>query len=152
MKGKEYFSQVAWTIAQALLMGTSYLEKIDPSNNTARNKIRRSYQSQEIAMGKDWKKVVENESVADADVPAEVGADEIAPQYLEVERILGCDENEMDMKILAKQHALNLRAHQEALQKREDERSKGGGGCANGRGNASYPQGATPVGRPSETH
>ena len=107
------------------------LEKFDPSNNTARNKIRRFYQSQEIAMGKDWKKVVENERVANADVTAEDGADEIAegeevipPQYLEVERILGCDENEMDMKVLAKQRALNLRADQEALQKREEEEAK----------------------------
>jgi len=107
------------------------LEKYDPSNNTARNKIRRYFQSQEIAMGKNWKQVIENERAANVDGTAEDGADDIAEeeelfpsQFLEVERILGCDENEMDTKILAKQRALNLRAEQRELRRREEEEAK----------------------------
>lgn len=106
------------------------LEKFDPSNNTARNKIRRYFQSQEIAMGKGWKQMVENERAANADVSADNGGDEIEeeeffpPQNLEVERILCSDENEMDMKVLAKQRALNIRTEQEALRKREEEEAK----------------------------
>lgn len=107
------------------------LEKFDPSNNTARNKIRRYFQGQEISMGKNWKQVIENDRASNADATAEDGADDVGeeeeffpPQYLEVERILGCDENEMDMKVLAKQRALNLRAEQKVLRQREEEEAK----------------------------
>jgi len=44
-----------------------------------------------------------------------------SPLYLEVERILGCDENELDMNVLARQRAINLRDEQQALKKREEE-------------------------------
>lgn len=106
------------------------LEKFDPSNNTAKNKIRRYFQGQEIALGKNWKQMVEADRAANLDGSAEDGTDEIEeeeffpPQYLEVERILGCDENEMDMKVLAKQRALNIRKDQEALRQREEDEAK----------------------------
>lgn len=47
--------------------------------------------------------------------------DYFSPLYLEVDRILGCDESELDMQVLARQRALNLRAERKALQKREEE-------------------------------
>ena len=68
------------------------------------------------------KKVLETERAANAD-PVDDGAqNDIAeeeelfpPQYLEVEHILACDESEMDMKVMAKQRALNILTEQEAL-------------------------------------
>lgn len=47
--------------------------------------------------------------------------DYFSPLHLEVERILGCDENELDMNVLARQRAINLRDEQQALKKREEE-------------------------------
>jgi len=47
--------------------------------------------------------------------------DYFSPLYLEVDRILGCDESELDMQVLARQRALNIRAERKALQKREEE-------------------------------
>jgi hypothetical protein len=110
------------------------IQKLDPSNSTARHKIRRYYQSQEVALGKDWKKLLEEERATAAAIHSHGeavnvdsisdqadGAEEFfAPQCLEVERILACDENEMDMQVLAKQRALNIRTEQEALKLREE--------------------------------
>ncbi|KAL7487630.1 hypothetical protein ACHAW6_013214 [Cyclotella cf. meneghiniana] len=42
-----------------------------------------------------------------------------SPLYLEVERILGCDESELDMNVLARQRAINIRDEKKALKKRE---------------------------------
>ena len=108
------------------------LEKFDVSNNTAKNKIRRFFQSQEVAMGKDWKKVIEAERTASTAIDKDDGDQEelteeeefFPSQYLEVERILACDENEMNLKVLAKQRALNLRSEQETLRLREEEEAK----------------------------
>ena len=47
--------------------------------------------------------------------------DYFSPLYLEVDRILGCDENELDMSVLHRQRALNLKAERDALRKREKE-------------------------------
>ena len=47
--------------------------------------------------------------------------DYFSPLHLEVERILGCDESELDMNVLYRQRAINLRDEQEALKKREEE-------------------------------
>ncbi len=47
--------------------------------------------------------------------------DYFSPLHLEVERILGCDENELDMNVLARQRAINLRDEHQALKKREEE-------------------------------
>jgi len=53
------------------------------------------------------------------------------PDVLEVERILACDENSMDMKVLSRQRALNIKAEKEAEIKRQnqllgDNNDKGG--------------------------
>ena len=108
--------------------------KLDQSNSTARHKIRRYYQSQEMTLGKDWKKILEEDrataaaihshgETANADVAndqADEGEEFFPSQFIEVERILTCDEHEMDMQVLAKQRALNIRAEQEALEIREE--------------------------------
>lgn len=109
------------------------IQRLDPSNNTARNKIRRFYQSQEVSFGAEWKEVLEEERATAAKIHGHGAAaaspddedfqdDEFfPPQVLELERVLACDENEMSMPVLAKQRALNIRADQEALRRREAE-------------------------------
>lgn len=42
-----------------------------------------------------------------------------SPQSLDVERILACDENEIDMQVFAKQRAINMRDEQEELSRKE---------------------------------
>lgn len=104
-----------------------------------------------IALGHDWKKVSEDErkaqaapaahnhshphvpgsglqgTAADTTPKQDNGGEEVdeedyfSPLYLEVDRILGCDENELDMNVLARQRALNIRAEREALKLREKE-------------------------------
>ncbi|KAL3787638.1 hypothetical protein HJC23_011786 [Cyclotella cryptica] len=128
------------------------LEKFDHSTQlgSARAKISRFYQSQVMALGDDWKKVLEDgrkaastpaghhahhshtttgatngtppSDVADSGDGAKDSSDEeeyFSPLYLEVERILGCDESEVDMNVLAKQRAVNIRDEKKALKKRE---------------------------------
>jgi hypothetical protein len=113
----------------------SDIQRLDPSNNTARNKIRRFYLSQEVAFGPEWKKILEEERVTAAKIHShgvaagpeeEVEQDDeyFPPQCLELERILACDENELNVEVLAKQRALNLRAEQEALRRREEADAK----------------------------
>jgi hypothetical protein len=113
----------------------SDIQRLDPSNNTARNKIRRFYLSQEVAFGPEWKKFLEEERVTAAKIHShgvaagpeeEVEQDDeyFPPQCLELERILACDENELNVEVLAKQRALNLRAEQEALRQREEADAK----------------------------
>lgn len=126
------------------------LEKFDHSTQmgSARAKISRFYQSQTMALGENWKQVLEDErkaastpaghhahhshspsgtqpSMADSnDDVKEDGPDEeeyFSPLYLEVERVLGCDENELDMSVLARQRAINIRDEKKALKKREEE-------------------------------
>lgn len=111
----------------------SDIQKLDPSN-TARHKIRRYYQSQEIVFGRDWKKIVEEEratavaihshgEAVNADtIPdqADEGEEFFPPQCVEVERILACDEKEMDPQVQARQRALNIKAEQDALARREE--------------------------------
>jgi hypothetical protein len=131
------------------------LEKFDHSTQAgaARGKISRYVQNQALALGQNWKKVLEDERKAaampgvhhahhlqspmrgkkdpDEKVPrVNLSDDEedeqdqeeyFSPLHLEVERILGCDENELDMNVLARQRAINLRDEQQALKKREEE-------------------------------
>lgn len=120
----------------------SDVQRLDPStSSTARNKIRRFYQNQEITYGSNWKHVLEEErataasihshgisGIADNKTPsamaaAEDEADEVeehfSPQCLEIERVLVCDENEMNMEVLAKQRAINIRDEQEELNRKE---------------------------------
>ena len=122
------------------------LEKYDQSaqQGAARGKISKFVQSQVMALGHDWKKVMEDGRRAQA-IPAphshhshnpidtskkteETGVDEMlddedyfTPVFLEVDRIIGCDENELDMNVLARQRAHNIRAERDALKKREQE-------------------------------
>lgn len=114
----------------------------------ARGKISRFVQNQVMSLGQNWKKVLEDDRRAQAAPPAHThhshthpasfgvgnsvnSSNSIAcdddvddeeyfpPLYLEVDRIVGCDENKLDMNILARQRALNLRAEREALKQRE---------------------------------
>lgn len=93
------------------------LEKFDQSNNTARNKIRRYFQAQEIAFGMDWK--VRSTPISEGDDLLE--EDIFPPQNIEVERILACDESEMNLAVFAKQRAINMREEATMLKKREAE-------------------------------
>jgi len=129
------------------------LELYDTTNNTAKGKIKRYYQSQHMARGKDWKKVItEGRKAAEAEVThahhpvppldsqnnedsannandSNNGNDDdffqeddfFQADYVEVERILACDENSMDMTVLARQRALNLRAENEVENRRHGE-------------------------------
>lgn len=124
----------------------SDIERLDPStNNTARNKVRRFYQNQENLYGFNWKQVLEEERTTAAAIHhhgssgstenatvlsataivAEDDADQVEEHFslqcLEVERILACDENEMDLQVLAKQRAINMRDEQGELRRKEQE-------------------------------
>jgi len=112
--------------------------KLDPSNSTARHKIRRFYQSQETVLGLDWRKRVEEDRATSMAIHSHGGVsgseeqpseiDEFfSPQCLEIERILGCDENELDMNVLAKQRALNIRAEQEEMRRKDETEESGEG-------------------------
>lgn len=93
----------------------SDVQRLDPSaSNTAKAKFKKFYQGQESAFGSAWKHVLE----ADQKQSARRDLDEIdtgdnveeyfSPQFLEIERVVACDENSMDMELFAKQRALNL--------------------------------------------
>ena len=128
----------------------SDLEKYDQSGQqgAARGKISRFVQNQVMSLGHNWKKVLEDGRRAQAApsahahhshphptssggsvnlakvVDGEDNPDEeeyFPSLYLEVDRIIGCDENKLDMNILARQRALNRRAEREALKQREKE-------------------------------
>jgi len=124
----------------------SDIQRLDPStSNTARSKLRKFYQTQEAIYGPKWKQVLEEERITAAAihshgkiggvekasplataVVSEEDADQdeeyFPPQFLEVERILACDENEMNMEVLAKQRALNIRDEEEEMNRIEQER------------------------------
>lgn len=105
--------------------------KYDQSNNTARHKIRRFVQSQEMDLGIGWKEALEEERTmaaaihAHGAVPTEADDEThqveeyFAPAYSEVERILACDESEMDLSLYAKQRAVNIKVEQEEVVQRE---------------------------------
>lgn len=108
--------------------------KFDQSNSTARNKLQRYAQAQEIAFGPNWKKVLEEERTPAVvahihgeagndhdDATSEVGDDEYyPPAATEVERILACDESEMDLSLYAKQRALNILDEQTRVEVKEN--------------------------------
>ena len=108
----------------------SDLIKYDQSNNTARHKIRRFVQSQEVAFGIKWKQVLEEErktagaihahgqeaTAADAEAVEE---EYFPPAAAEVDRILACDESEMNLALFAKQRALNIKLEEEEVQQKE---------------------------------
>jgi len=105
--------------------------KFDASNNTARHKIRRFVQSQEIAFGNEWKQVLEEERATSATIhahgeqPTAADADSVEEEYyppanVEIERILACDESEMDMSLFAKQRGLNIKNEQDRMAQKEN--------------------------------
>lgn len=107
----------------------SDIERLDPSgNSTAKNKIRRFYQQQETLYGLQWKQLLEEErksaariqhnsteemALTEKNSETNISGDQVeeffSPQCLMVERIIACDENEMDMQVLARQRAINMR-------------------------------------------
>jgi hypothetical protein len=106
--------------------------KYDQSKNTARHKIRRFVQSQELAYGQEWKQVLEEERKTTATIHAHgdqnqtsttdsdgIEDENYPPACTEVERILACDESEMDMTLYAKQRALNIIKEQKLVNQRE---------------------------------
>ena len=124
------------------------LAKFDQStqHGAARAKISKFIQGQVIALGPDWKKELEDARKAEASpvthshhshkptadsgttiseanhVDEEIDdVDYFTPIFIEVDRICGCDESELDMTVLARQRALNFRAERDALKKREQE-------------------------------
>ena len=120
------------------------IERLDTSgNSTARNKIRRFYQQQETLYGPFWKKLLDEERQATARIhlnssekmaltdnkleSSNVG-DQVeeffSPQCLMVERILACDENEMDMQVLARQRAINMRNEKMEDKRKEEKRQR----------------------------
>ena len=119
----------------------SDLERLDPTNNTAKGKIKRYYQSQYTALGMNWKRVLEERRMATAtghghglravqvdhkinDLEEDDEAldeDFFPPDNVEIERIMACDENELDMNVLIKQRALNFKNEEEAEQSRQKE-------------------------------
>jgi hypothetical protein len=114
----------------------SDVAKFDNSNSTAKNKVRRFYQRQEALYGPDWKRILQEEQSIhhlDATLHHELDnpddedrEDFFSPQNLEVERILGCDESTIDMRLLARQRGLNMKIEQEAMKRRDDEVSEEG--------------------------
>lgn len=104
--------------------------KYDQSKNTARHKIRRFVQSQELMYGKNWQQVLEEERSTAATIHAHgeqattsdkdaVEEEYYPPSCTEVERILACDESEMDMSLYPKQRALNILRDQQRLKEKE---------------------------------
>jgi hypothetical protein len=106
---------------------------MDQSNNTARSKIRRFIQSQEAAFGTKWKQVLEQERSIGSNIHShgdhsndfDDGSTEVLeeeyypPAVTEIERILACDESEMDLSLYAKQRALNILDEQDRVQRKE---------------------------------
>jgi Chromo (CHRromatin Organisation MOdifier) domain len=131
-RGRSYF-HCSWERA-------SDIERLDPSmNNTAKNKVRKFYQQQEAVYGLQWKQYLEEERnivarshlVSSTMLEDEVKTVEassadgqveefFSPQCLMVERILSCDENEMDMHVLAKQRAINIQYDQLEASRKEE--------------------------------
>jgi SNF2 family DNA or RNA helicase len=116
--------------------------RMDQSNNTARSKIRKYVQSQELVFGMNWKKFLEEERATATNIHAHVGgdhkpettvvdsSDEVVdeeyypPAVTEVDRIMACDESEMDPSLFPKQRALNVLDEQEQIKQREKGETK----------------------------
>ena len=126
------------------------IQRVDAgNNNTAKQKIKRFYQSQELLHGYHWKQVLQEDRdtataihshggsgtavVGDGDgggngngnteaTSSNNGEEEYFPvQCLELERILACDESEMNMNVLAVQRAKNALAEQSEMQFKEQQ-------------------------------
>ncbi len=116
------------------------LERLDPTNNTAKGKIKRYYQMQHSALGADWKNtLIDGRKAASSDhghgIQVIQSGDSVlhdhddfsdhdefySPDNLEVERIIACDENDMDVDLFAKQRALNMRNEKDREECRQEE-------------------------------
>ena len=122
----------------------SDLEAMDPTKTTAKTKIRKYMQSLEVSSSWNWKANLEKErrvfhehghgsharEIEREDKYAPTEEEEFFPtDFVEIERILACDESEMNMDIFPKQRALNaLAAERDALEaeKSDDGKSEGG--------------------------
>ena len=122
----------------------SDLEAMDPTKTTAKTKIRKYMQNQEVSSGWNWKAVLEKErrafhehghgsharEIEREDKYAPTEEEECFPtDFVEIERILACDESEMNMNVFPKQRALiALAAERDALEaeKSDDGKSEGG--------------------------
>ena len=122
----------------------SDLEAMDPTKTTAKTKIRKYIQNQEVSSGWNWKAILEKErrafhehghgsharEIEREDKYAPTEEEEFFPtDFVEIERILSCDESEMNMDIFPKQRALiALAAERDALEaeKSDDGKSEGG--------------------------
>jgi len=67
--------------------------------------------SQEAALGFNWRVFLEESRTKESEESEE---DYFPPECMEVERILACDENELDMNVLYKQRAQNQREERHA--------------------------------------
>ncbi|KAL7580211.1 hypothetical protein ACA910_012958 [Epithemia clementina (nom. ined.)] len=96
------------------------IQRLDTSNNsTSRNKIRRYYQAQETSLGPEWKKLLKTQGAQEPNAENTEGEEYFPVQFLEMERILSCDETEMNLDVLAKQRGRNLRREQQILERRD---------------------------------
>lgn len=118
----------------------SDLEAMDPTKTTAKTKIRKYMQSLEVSSGWNWKANVEKErrvfhehghgsharEIEREDKYAPTEEEEFFPtDFVEIERILACDESEMNMDIFPKQRALNaLVAERDALEAEKSDDGK----------------------------
>ena len=116
----------------------SDLDRLDPTNNTAKGKVKRYYQTQHTALGMNWKKsLVERRKssitvrshglqavggVLSPQEELEIGEEEFFPSnFLDVERIIACDEKKVDLDLLSRQRELNTRRENEADIRRRSE-------------------------------
>ena len=88
-------------------------QRYDP-NNVVKNKIRKWYQQQELQYGPDWKQVLLEDQRRPLHPDEEVVDEYFSSQNLEVERILACDETEMNAQVLNQQRKKNEAQEDEA--------------------------------------
>jgi hypothetical protein len=91
------------------------IQRVDASNNTAKMKAKRYYQAQEKDYGPAWrtilKEVAATAGTESVDALTTSNGEEYFPmQCLEIERILACDESEMNMTVMQVQRAKNALA------------------------------------------
>ena len=95
------------------------MEKIDLTGTTSKRKFRRYFQAQEALFGLNWKRIVEKQRIEvhqqiqphgfqawdemTEDGHAPIEEDLFPSDYLELERILACDESNMYPKIFVHQ-------------------------------------------------
>lgn len=107
------------------------LEYFDPSPGTVKGKINRYYQLQCKALGMEWKTILENsaDSSGTTDQINTVNSpqqgieddDYFPPEYVDIERILACDESSLDMSLLSKQRAINIQREKAQEESRANE-------------------------------